>query len=161
MPEALVCRLEAESSDACPEMLARLRGALQGFHERGKAPSLEAPRALASPSSVSRGFAGICDDLGARALGGLELRTHAFTRVSHPSVLRYHRVIRTSCFVYTTMDRGHRSLGQLLLEHMQADEPVAEGLVLSIMEQLSTGLTYLHDVCWEDASGAPCQGIVH
>lgn len=134
----------------------------RGFHERGKAPSPRSAKDPCVPEFSLQGLYGHTgDDLGAGALGGLELRRHAFTKASHPSVFRYHRVIRTNCFVYTTMDRGHGSLGQLLLEHMQADEPVAEGLVLSIMEQLSAGLACLHGVCWEDSSGAPCQEIVH
>ncbi|ESU38311.1 Serine/threonine protein kinase [Giardia duodenalis] len=86
----------------------------------------------------------------------VRLELAALPELSHPGVLRYHQVIEHMNFVYFITDRYNKTLGRLLIEHMQMKSPVPTRVILSAIRQIATALAYLHSVKRADA-----EGLVH
>ena len=90
-----------------------------------------------------------------------QFELEALSRLSHPGVLKYHRVIEDGDFFYVVMDRYHEDLKEFIAKYRKNHKSIPRGLMLSIVRQLAEALTYVHAPYKVNERGDVLPGIVH
>ncbi|EES98293.1 Kinase, NEK [Giardia duodenalis ATCC 50581] len=95
------------------------------------------------------------------ALTALEIESRVLPRMEHPNIVKYEAIKRTDQFFFIVMKYYPKSLDQLIRTAIRSNESLSTEKIFMIVNQLASGLAYLHNPDKMDSTGQPLPAIIH
>lgn len=95
------------------------------------------------------------------ALAALEIEARVLPRMEHPNIVKYEAIERTDQFFFIVMRYYPKSLDQLIRTATRSNESLSTEKIFLIVNQLASGLVYLHNPDKVDSTGKPLPAIIH
>ncbi|EFO63864.1 Kinase, NEK [Giardia lamblia P15] len=95
------------------------------------------------------------------ALTALEIEARVLPRMEHPNIVKYEAIEKTDQFFFVVMRYYPKSLDQLIKAAIRSNESLPTEKIFVIINQLASGLTYLHSPDKTDSTGRPLPAIIH
>ncbi|EFO63681.1 Kinase, NEK [Giardia lamblia P15] len=159
MASATGCMLAtAEDTYSIPmftlEDLLRCLSEILGRGTSGTSYALEGYPALAARKIQ-------CDNFTEDIIKDIQCNLLIHTKLSHPNVLRCHQVLCDGELVYVVVDRYRETVESMINRHKRKKQPISEQDIFLILEQIASGLAYLHDSGKVAANGESLPTIIH
>lgn len=94
-------------------------------------------------------------------LTALEIEARVLPRMEHPNIVKYEAIKRTDKFFFIVMKYYPKSLDQLIRAAIRSNEVLSTVKIFMIINQLASGLAYLHNPEKIDNEGKPLPAIIH
>ncbi|ESU38340.1 Serine/threonine protein kinase [Giardia duodenalis] len=95
------------------------------------------------------------------ALTALEIEARVLPRMEHPNIVKYEAIEKTDQFFFVVMKYYPKSLDQLIKTAIRSDKSLSPEKIFIIVNQLASGLAYLHSPDKTDSTGKPLPAIIH